>query len=271
MTFHIAHTVKYAPHNSRDAALSPGSTNAGADDCMRKWLSKYWKWIAIAVTMIAVAASAKAFLPLDDWMKALCSWVEKLGLFGVVVIALIYAAATVLFVPGCILTIAAGLILGVGLGMVAAWTGAVLGSSLAFLIGRHLARSKIEAKTKGNEKFAAIDEAIGKQGWKIIGLLRLSPLIPFNASNYFYGITKVGFWPYFLATAGGILPGTLLNVYLGAAGKAGIEGSSNEHSSLGYVLFGVGLIATIGVTIWVSRLAKNALKESGTAKNKDDQ
>jgi len=238
---------------------------------MKNWLGKYWKWIAVVVAIIALSAAAKAFLPLDEWMKALSSWVEKLGPFGVVVFALIYAAATVLFVPGSTLTIAAGLIFGVGLGMVAAWTGALLGSSLAFLIGRYLARSEIEEKTKGNEKFAAIDEAIGKQGWKIVGLLRLSPLIPFNASNYFYGITKVGFWPYVLATAGGMLPGTLLYVYLGAAGKAGLGGGSNQHSSLEYVFFGVGLIATIGVTSWVSRIAKNALKESGAAKKKDDQ
>jgi len=213
---------------------------------MKQWLSKYWKWIAIVVAMIAFSAAAKAFLPLDEWMKALSSWVEQLGPFGIVVFALIYAAATVLFIPGSILTIAAGLIFGVGLGMVAAWTGAVVGSSLAFLIGRYLARSKIEEKTKGNEKFEAIDEAIGKQGWKIIG-------------------------PYVLASAGGMLPGTLLYVYLGAAGKAGLGGGGKERSSLEYVFFGVGLVATIGVTIWVSRIANNALKESGAAKKKDDE
>jgi len=95
-------------------------------------------------------------------------------------------------------------------------------------------------------------------------------VVAFNASNYVDGITKVGFWPYVLATAGGMLPGTLLYVYLGAAGKAGLGGGSKEHSSLEYVFFGVGLVATIGVTIWVSRIAKNALKESGAAKKKDD-
>jgi uncharacterized membrane protein YdjX (TVP38/TMEM64 family) len=238
---------------------------------MKKWLSKYWKWIAIVVAMIALSAAAKAFLPLDEWIKALSSWVGKPGPFGIVVFALIYAVATVLFIPGSILSVAAGLIFGVGLGFIVAWTGALLGSSLAFLIGRYFARSKIEEKTKGNEEFKAIDEAIRKQGWKIIGLLRLSPLIPFNASNYFYGITKVGFWPYLLATAGGMLPGTLLCVYLGAAGMAGLGGGSQDYSSLEYGFFGVGLVATIGITIWVSHIAKNALKKSGRAKEKDDR
>lgn len=233
---------------------------------MKKWLGTYWKWIAILIAVIALSAAAKHFLPLDQWVKALSAWVEKLGPFGIVVFALIYAAATVLFIPGSILTLAAGLIFGIALGTLAAWSGAVLGSALAFLVGRYLARSKIEAKTKGSKKFEAIDEAIGKQGWKIIGLLRLSPLIPFNLSNYFYGITKVGFWPYVLASAGGMLPGTLLYVYLGAAGKAGLGGGGKQHSPLEYAFFGVGLLATIGVTIWVSRIAKNALKKAGAAK-----
>ena len=236
---------------------------------MKDWLSKYWKWIAIVLVIIGLSAAAKSFLPLDAWMKALSAWVEKLGPFGVVVFALIYAAATVLFVPGSLLTLAAGLIFGVGLGFAAAWSGALLGASLAFLIGRYLARGKIEAKTKDNEKFKAIDEAIGQQGWKIIGLLRLSPLIPFSISNYFYGVTKVGFWPYVLASAGGMMPGTLLYVYLGAAGKAGLGGGEKAKTPLEWTFLAAGLVATIVVTIWVSRIAKNALKKTGAAEKKE--
>lgn len=229
---------------------------------MKNWLSKYWKWLVLGLALIALSAAA-SLLPLAQWVKTISGWMDALGPFGVVAFALIYALATVLFMPGSVLTISAGLIYGVALGTLAAWSGAVLGASLAFLLGRYLARSKIEQKTKGNEKFRAIDAAIGKQGWKIVGLLRLSPLIPFNASNYFYGITKVGFWPYVLASAGGMLPGTLLYVYLGAAGRAGLGGAGTRRSSLEYVFFGVGLLVTIGVTIWVNRIAKQALKKSG--------
>jgi uncharacterized membrane protein YdjX (TVP38/TMEM64 family) len=233
---------------------------------MNNWLSRYWKWFAVGLVLIALSV-ASSFLPFAQWIKMITGWVETLGPFGIAVFALIYAVATVLFVPGSLLTIAAGLLFGVLLGTVAAWSGAVLGSSLAFLVGRYLARSAIEEKTKNNEKFQAIDEAIGKQGWKIIGLLRLSPLIPFNLSNYFYGITKVGFVPYVLASAGCMLPGTLLYVYLGAAGRVGLSGGERQHSPLEYVFFGVGLLVTIGVTIWVSRIARKALKESGATKD----
>lgn len=232
---------------------------------MNNWLSRYWKWFAVGLVLIALSIAA-SFLPFAQWIKTITGWVEMLGPFGIVVFALIYPMATVLFVPGSLLTNAAGLLFGVLLGTLAAWSGAVLGASLAFLVGRYLARSTIEEKTKSNEKFRGIDEAIGKRGWRIIGLLRLSPLIPFNLSNYFYGITKVGFVPYLLASAGGMLPGTLLYVYLGTAGRVGLSGGERELSTLEYVFFGVGLLVTIGVTIWVSRIARKALKEAGATK-----
>ena len=108
--------------------------------------------------------------------------------------------------------------------------------------------------------------AIGVNGWKIIGLLRLSPLIPFNFSNYFYGITSVSLRAYVAISAIGMLPGTLLYAYLGAIGKAGVTSGASPRSNWQYVFLGIGLAATIAVTILVSRIAKNALKKSGADK-----
>ncbi len=230
------------------------------------WLKKYWKWIALGVVLIALS-TATAFLPVKEWVKAFSDWVQTLGALGVLLFIGVYALATVLFLPGWIFTVAAGLIYGVIAGTAVALTGAIIGSTLAFLCGRYLVRKRVEAATKGNEKFAAIDKAIGDQGWKIVGLLRLSPLIPFNLSNYFYGVTSVGFVPYVVASAVGMIPGTLLYAYLGGAGKAGLDGGG-EQSSLKYVFLGVGLVATIIVTIIVSRTAKKALAKTGAAKAK---
>ena len=150
-------------------------------------------------------------------------------------------------------------------GTLVALTGAVIGATLAFIVARYFVRKNIEDYAKKNARFQAIDEAIGKNGWKIIGLLRLSPLIPFNLSNYFYGITAVSLKAYVAISAVGMIPGTLLYAYLGAIGKAGIAGEKTQHSSAQYILLGVGLVATIAVTILVSRIAKNALKKSGAA------
>lgn len=232
------------------------------------WLKNYWKWIALGLGLILLSV-AISFLPVGQWLKSFTDWVRHLGVAGAFVFVGVYALAAVLFLPGAIFTIAAGLVYGIAGGTAVALAGAVLGSSLAFLVGRYLLRKRIESAFKKNKKFAAIDQAIGKQGWKIVGLLRLSPLIPFNVSNYFYGVTSIGFFPYLLASCVGMLPGTLLYAYLGAIGQAGLGGGGKKgHSPLEWTFLGIGLLATIGVTLFVSHLAKKALKEKGAAKKK---
>ncbi len=231
------------------------------------WLRKYWKWIAIGLGLIVLSV-AISFLPVAEWVKAFTGWIRHLGMAGAFIFIGVYAVAAILFLPGAIFTIAAGLVYGIAGGTAVALAGATLGAGLAFLVARYLLRSRIEKFAKKNKRFGAIDAAVGKQGWKIVGLLRLSPLIPFNVSNYFYGLTSIGFWPYLLASCVGMLPGTLLYVYLGAIGQAGLSGGKKGHSPLEWTFLGVGLLATIGVTVFVSRLAKKALKKSGATKKK---
>ncbi len=230
-------------------------------------MKKYWRWVALFLGLILLSV-AISFLPVAQWVKSFTDWVRHLGLAGAFVFIAVYAIAAVLFLPGAIFTIAAGLVYGIAGGTVVALTGATLGAGLAFLSGRYLLRGRIEKSFKQNKKFTAIDEAIGRQGWKIVGLLRLSPLIPFNVSNYFYGITAIGFWPYLLASFVGMLPGTLLFADLGAIGQAGLGGGKTGHSPLEWTFLGVGLLATIGVTVFVGRLAKKALQETGAAKGR---
>lgn len=229
------------------------------------WLGKYWKWIAIAGGLIVLSV-ALSFLPIGEWVKSFTTWIEDLGVAGAFIFIGVYALAALLFLPGAIFTIAAGLVYGIVAGTAVAITGATLGAGLAFLAGRYLFRDRIKKVAGKNKKFGAIDEAIGQQGWKIVGLLRLSPLIPFNVSNYFYGVTAIGFWPYLLASFVGMLPGTLLYAYLGAIGQAGLSGGSKSYSPLQWTFLGIGLLATIAVTIFVSRVAKNALKKTGATK-----
>jgi len=225
-------------------------------------MKKSLKWI-VAISVVITLSILTVVLPVKEWIREFIGWVQQLGPAGVVVFIIAYALATVLFLPGWIFTVSAGLIYGIVAGTAIALTGAVIGASLAFLVARYLLRQNIEELTKKNPRFRAIDEAIGKNGWKIVGLLRLSPLIPFNLSNYFYGITAVPFWQYVLVSAVGMLPGTLLYAYLGAIGRAGVSGSASSHNKWQYVLLAIGLIATVAVTILVSRIAKNALKKSG--------
>jgi uncharacterized membrane protein YdjX (TVP38/TMEM64 family) len=225
-------------------------------------VKKYNKWIVVALIVVALSLPA-AVLPVKEWIREFVDRVQGMGVIGVIVFILAYAVATILFVPGWIFTVSSGLIYGTFAGTLIALTGAVIGASMAFLIARYFVRRRIEDVTKTNRRFAAIDEAIGKSGWKIVGLLRLSPLSPFNVSNYFYGITSISFAAYVIVSAIGMLPGTLLYAYLGAIGQTRIVGGSIGHNKWQGVLLGVGLIATVTVTLLVSRIAKNALRKSG--------
>jgi uncharacterized membrane protein YdjX (TVP38/TMEM64 family) len=224
-------------------------------------MKKYAKLIVFTLVLIALSIAAAVF-PVRDWIRNLIDWVQRLGPAGIAVFIGAYAIATVLFLPGWIFTVTAGLLFGVVGGTAVALSGATIGAALAFLVARYLVRDSIQNLAGSNPRFQAIDRAIGENGWKIVGLLRLNPLIPFNLSNYFYGITAIRFWPYVLISAIGMLPGTLLYAYLGAVGKATLAAKS-PPTVWQYLLLGVGLGATVAVTIIISRIARNALKKSG--------
>jgi uncharacterized membrane protein YdjX (TVP38/TMEM64 family) len=220
--------------------------------------------LAVLIVIVIALFLAMRFLPVQQWLLSFSDWVAHMGVAGILIFIIVYAVATVLMAPGSILTIGAGFAFGLWKGFLAVSAGATLGASLAFLVARFIAREKIEAIAQRNEKFRNIDSAIGRQGAKLIFLLRLSPVIPFNLSNYFYGLTAVKFWPYVLASWIGMIPGTLLYVYIGTAGKAAVAatagGEAVKHGWQYWTFLGVGFAATIIVTIWVTRIARDALK-----------
>jgi uncharacterized membrane protein YdjX (TVP38/TMEM64 family) len=220
--------------------------------------------IAVLALILMALFLAMRFLPIQQWLRNFNDWVGQMGTVGILVFIVVYALATVLLAPGSILTIGAGFVFGLWKGFLVVSAGATLGASLAFLVARFIARDKIESIAKRNEKFRKIDNAIGKQGAKLIFLLRLSPVIPFNLSNYFYGLTAVKFWLYVLASWIGMMPGTFLYVYIGAASKAAVAaatgGEAVKHGWQYWTFLGVGFVATVIVTIWVTKIARDALK-----------
>jgi uncharacterized membrane protein YdjX (TVP38/TMEM64 family) len=197
------------------------------------------------------------------YVPRFAQWVEGLGVWGPIVFILGYAVAAVAFIPGSLLTLAAGAIFGLAKGTVYTLIGATLGACAAFLVARYGARGAIERRIAGNAKFAAIDKAVGREGFKIVALLRLSPIFPFNLLNYALGLTKVRFWQYAAASVA-MLPGTLLYVYYGkAAGSlAALAGGAKTEKGPGsWVVLGLGLVATVVVTTFVTRLAGKALRQ----------
>jgi uncharacterized membrane protein YdjX (TVP38/TMEM64 family) len=224
-------------------------------------------WPALAVAVLAGAAllAAFRFFPVQDLLRRALDAVAGLGPAGVLAFVAIYVLACVLMLPGSVLGLGAGAIYGVIQGSAIVSVASTLGATAAFLVGRHLARERVARAIAGNERFRAIDEAVGREGWKIVGLTRLSPVFPFNLLNYGYGITAVRLRDYVLASWVGMFPGTVLYVYLGSlAGNLATLGAkgggqARARTPAEWALFGVGLLATAAVTVFVTRLARAAL------------
>jgi uncharacterized membrane protein YdjX (TVP38/TMEM64 family) len=192
------------------------------------------------------------------------AWVSGLRAIGPLAFIGLYIAATVAFIPGSVLTLGAGFVFGWLAGSAYVFVGATLGATAAFLVGRYGLRGWVERKIANNPKFDAIDSAVGQEGFKIVLLTRLSPIFPFNLLNYMFGITKVALKDYVLGSVG-MIPGTLMYVYFGSlAGNLATLGSAHQPSDarLQWGLRIVGLIATVLVTLYITRVARKALNDS---------
>lgn len=216
---------------------------------------------AAVLCLLASGALLVAALPLDRLTDALRIWVESLGWWGPLAFAAVYALAATCFIPGSALSVAAGLLFGVWLGTATVWLGATLAIALSFLIARYMARARVEEFAKNRPRFAAVDRAVGAQGWRIVALMRLSPVFPFSLQNYLFGVTAIRFWPCWIASAAFIVPGTFLYVYLGYAGgeAATAVGGADRAGSLRLALQLAGLLATLVVTLLIARTAADAI------------
>ncbi|MEH2368860.1 TVP38/TMEM64 family protein [Nostoc sp.] len=207
-------------------------------------------------------ANSNSFNPQAILREAL-QWIDGLGTVGAIAFIALYIIATVAFFPGSILTLGAGVIFGAVWGSLYVFIGATLGATAAFLVGRYLARGWVAGKIADNKKFAAIDEAVGKEGLKIVLLTRLSPIFPFNLLNYAFGITGVSLQDYFIGSLG-MIPGTIMYVYIGSlAGNLAMIGTEAQptNPTLQWAIRILGLFATVAVTVYVTRIARKALEK----------
>lgn len=217
--------------------------------------SGWGKWLALAALGAAVAATLY-FFDVRTVLREGLDAIGRLGPWGPVLFIAAYIVATVFFLPGSVLTLGAGAVFGIGLGSVYVSVASTLGATAAFLVGRYLARDWVAKKIEGNAAFAAIDRAVAEEGWKIVGLTRLSPAFPFSLLNYAFGVTRVSLRDYVLASWIGMMPGTVMYVYVGSLARAAGDRSRTPGE---WALYGVGLLATIAVTVFITRLAKRAL------------
>lgn len=233
-----------------------------ADQPQKGGVALKWKVLLGIVLAVALVAAAR-FFHVQDLLSTALDWIRGLGAMGPMIFVVVYILATVLFLPGSVLTLGAGALFGVVKGSVIVSISATLGATAAFLVGRYLARGWVEEKIEGNDPFKAIDETVAREGWKIVGLTRLSPIFPFNLLNYAYGITKVSLRDYFLASWIGMMPGTIMYVYIGslAGDLATLGAGGGPATTAQWVLRVVGLLATVAVTVYITRIARSALKD----------
>jgi uncharacterized membrane protein YdjX (TVP38/TMEM64 family) len=222
-------------------------------------------WRIVVAGVVAAGILAALFLlPTRQYLVALLDWIRGLGMWGPIAMVGIYVVACVLFLPGSLLTLGAGFGFGLLEGTVVVSIGSVLGVSAAFFLGRTVARPYVERWIASNPRFQAIDRAVAEEGFKIVLLTRLSPVFPFNLLNYGFGVTRVSFRDYLLASWIGMLPGTVMYVYFGTLAKslADLAAGRMEGGKLRYLLLALGLCATVAVTVVIARVARRALHEA---------
>jgi len=195
-------------------------------------------------------------LPFEG-IEGLYSYILSLGIWGEFVYGFIYFVLELVAIPALPLTLGAGFLFGAVKGTVTVSLAANAAAGVSFLISRYLLRDIVSRYAMKNSTFRKIDRAIGTHGFRIVLLLRLSPLLPFSLSNYLYGITSVNFWEYVGGTVLGMLPGTIAYVYGGNAGReiSGHSGSPN------WFTLALGVLATIGAVTILGRIATDAMKE----------
>jgi uncharacterized membrane protein YdjX (TVP38/TMEM64 family) len=217
-----------------------------------------------ALWLVVLAAIGAAFLllPVNTWLLRLIERIRDMGLAGAGVFVVAYVAATVLALPGSILTLGAGFAYGPVYGTLLVMLASNLGAVSAFLLGRTVLRERVARRIAGDARFSAMDAAVGAQGFRVVLLLRLSPLFPFNLLNYALGLTRVRLRDYVVASVVGMFPGTLLYVYLGSLVTSVSQltsGQRPDSGTWGRVLFWGGLVATVAVTVLITRMARRAL------------
>jgi len=218
-----------------------------------------WLTAALGIGLTAAAVT----LPLGEWAIGLATIARNAGWLGVALFVLAYVVSTVALLPGSVLTLAAGFAYGPVWGLALASPASVAAATTAFLLGRTLFRGWAVRQAAASPRVRAIDQAISTGGFKLVLLLRLSPLFPFAVMNYALSASAVGLRTYVLASFLGMLPGTAMYVYLGSlvtTAAALTSGAPANRAQL--LLYGAGLAATIAAALVATRAARRALDAS---------
>lgn len=230
------------------------------------------KQAILAVVLVALVIAAFT-LPIVDWLAAFFAWVQANPTIAWAVFIAFYVGAVVLMLPGSLLTLGAGYLFGLGYGFAIVSFASTVGATCAFLVGRFFARQWVASKLSAMPRFSALDRAVGARGALVVLLTRLSPAFPFTLLNYALGLTQVPLKTYLLVSWLGMMPGTLLYVYLGSIAQNLTAVFSGElaESPVGNTLLYLGLAATLALTVLITRFASGALDQHLDTSNAADE
>jgi len=213
-----------------------------------------WRLLAAAV-VTGLLVWVWTQVPVAIWIESLRLWILSLGVIGVAAFMALYVVVTVVLGPASGLTLMAGLAYGFW-GFPLVVISATFAAAVAFLLGRYVAHQRVNRWIENKPKLLALNRAVSEEGWRVVGLMRLSPIIPYGLQNYLFSVTHIGFLPFFLATLVGIMPATALYVYIGSLGQA-----IGHASTMQWVLGIAGLAATAIVAWVVGKRASAALEQ----------
>ncbi|MFK8079789.1 MAG: TVP38/TMEM64 family protein [Granulosicoccus sp.] len=222
-----------------------------------------WRF-AGGIVILALLVWVWTLVPAAHLIEQLRLWIVSLGVAGVVAFTALYIVVTVVLGPASGLTLMAGLAYGFW-GFPLVVISATLAAAVAFLLGRYVAHRRVNRWIENKPRLLALNRAVTEEGWRVVGLMRLSPIIPYGLQNYLFSVTHIGFVPFFLATLIGIMPATALYVYIGSLGQA-----IGHASTLQWVLGAAGLGATALVAWFVGKRATAALERQAAIDSQNE-
>lgn len=220
--------------------------------------------LVLKISLILLIVILAYYLNSRGLFKKGLIWIENFKPWSPLIFITGHILACVFLVPSFFFTFSAGVLFGLRPGFVYSLTGLVMGSLAAFLIGRFIARGWVLSLFSKSKRFRMLDEMVRRKGWKIVLLGRLSPIFPFTVGNYAFGLTKLSARKYFVATFIGTIPSTFVYVYLGVltGSLAGLANGNHAYGPPEWLLFLIGILATVAVSLYLRRITKLALAES---------
>ncbi len=222
--------------------------------------------LSAALAVLGVIVYILISYPVAEKLLECVAWIDSMGNLGILIFMVVFSIGVIIFLPASVMSLGAGFAYGIVLGSILVTIGGMIGAVVAFLLSRYIARDWVTKIIARDRRFQRVDKAIAANGFKFVLLTRLSPVVPYVLQNYTYGLTAVSLKDYSKASVIGMLPGTLLYVYLGSMiTEASQVASGKILTTPAHIAFYIlGLIATVAITIVLAKIAKKAMQEENS-------